>query len=347
MTRFGDNTTDLFQYHLGILDHVHDRIQFYLKNHSNIVYVNNIDQIGKIANVVQTSNEEKIVCSQFVDCIPGDLAHWQHISELCVQHSKKLYLISNSFVSDFDFPNITHYTDPVWHGVFLVNDHRPLLANQQTKLFSCFIQRVESIRQSWLYFLHHHDLLDRGYVSFLFKQLPDYSNLSGVELYHWIHQNFNLGDLAHFEQAYQQLKNTIPYVNVDDVKDIQIYLENSKYGLCLDTYATCDHWIFKHATTQAMRILQFSCEPLLFLQQGTIKHIKQLGLIVPDYHDDIDNLSSWQQRQQAILSKLIADSTVESDLDRVRHNRNLFRHWQNTLLQSDHIESVIDFISKD
>lgn len=344
MTRFNDGTTDLFDFHRGILDYVHDQIQFYLKNHSNIV---NVEQINNIDNVVQKSNKEKIVHFQFIDCIPGDLAYWQHINELCVQYGKKLYLISNSFVSDFDFPNITHYTAPVWHGVFLVNDHRPLLVNQQTKLFSCFIQRVESIRQSWLYFLHHYNLLDRGYVSFLFKQLPDYSNLSGVELYHWIHQNFNLGELTHFEQAYQQLKNTIPYVNVDDVKDIQIYLENSKYGLCLDTYATCDHWIFKHATTQAMRILQFSCEPLLFLQQGTVKYIKNLGLIVPDYHDDIDNLTSWQQRQQAILSKLIADPIVKSDLDRVQHNRNLFRHWQNTLLQSDHIESVIDSIAKD
>lgn len=347
MSRFSDSSQDIFDFHRGIEKYVHEKKAKFLRNN---IGIGNAYLTPANLTAALDSDKEKILYFWFGDCLVGDMKFWQDISDICQYKNKKIYVITDSLGESLELPGIKFYLEPELQGVFLVNDYRPLVPNRQKKLFSCFVQRIESVRQSWLYFFNHYNLLDNCYISFLYKQCRDYSELSGPDLYHWIHQHFKLDQLEHFQKAYIDLTDKIPYVNIDDFVHIEPYIENSKYGLSLDTYATSDNYIFKHATAQTMRLLQYPCLPLFFLQHGTIQCIKKLGLSIPDYLENIDSLETWQSRQRAILDVLINDPIELNQTecaDRAYHNRNMFRSWQNTLSNTDYLENLFERIRND
>jgi hypothetical protein len=209
---------------------------------------------------------------------------------------------------------------------------------------------MDVVRQTWLYLLHHRGVLSRGQVSFLYRQCADSGDLTGKDLYHWIHQHSGLDSDPTFQRCYRELCDQIPYVSVRDVVRIEQTIEQSKYGLSIDTFATLDHNLFRHATAQSMRLLQFPCLPLLFLQAGTVRALRGLGLDIPQYHDSIDDLPDWQDRQQRILDILCHDT---EDFDqaqaqrRALHNRELFAAWQRTLRHGQYLDKVLQSVCDD
>jgi hypothetical protein len=201
-----------------------------------------------------------------------------------------------------------------------------------TKLYNCFIQRVCPTRQSWFYFLHHYDLLDKGYVSVLMKQLSSYSNLTGQELFDFIHHKYQLNQLPHFEKSYQELRSKVPYRNFTETNNLLPLILDSKFSLVLETYALEDdtnHWCF---TEKSLRSLQFPTISLLFLQKYGISKLRELGFEFDSIIDSIDALP-WQQRQQQLLQFLINNS-VDFDsktlYNQSQHNRQLLKSWKTT-----------------
>lgn len=279
------------------------------------------------------------------DLLP-DLTYWKQVDSECGAAGKTVTVISDNIL---DFPNLNNvffYSYPELNGVMSVFNIPVETSANWGKLYNCFIQRVDSTRQSWFYFLHQYDLLDKGYVSFLLKQLSVYSDLTGQELFSYIHEKYQLGQLPHFAQAYQELYSVVPYRNFEEILDLNKYIIDSKYSLVLETFATEDsqtHWYFSE---KALRSLQFPNYSLLFVQQGGIAVLEKLGLQFATSLRHLDDLP-WQERQQHLLTHLINNHDDVKQLDLVDiaiHNQNIFKSWKSMYDHQNYFDKVFEHL---
>jgi hypothetical protein len=259
---------------------------------------------------------------------PGDLIDpldkWQERNEICRQMGSVLFVFTDNFIEFEDLEYIKFYSDPKLHFLFCSFDDDCQINSNPSKLYNCFIQRVESVRQSWFYFLYLRDLLDKGYVSFLLKQLSSYSTLTGVELFDYIHSNYELGTVPGFTEAYTNLRPIVPYRNFVENEDLTFYIKDSKYSLVLETYSTdpsTDRWSLNE---KSVRALCYPNIPLLFAQQRAVEKLKSIGFEI-DYHDQIDTMP-WVDRQRTLLDIIKKDSielNLKYNYDRAIHNRSV------------------------
>ena len=280
----------------------------------------------------------------------GDLIdpyhNWITFNTLCLEKQKTVFVITDNFYQYQDLSNVKFFAFTELNGVFFTDT--PLnITIQKSRLYNCFINRTESVRQSWFYFLYHYHLLDQGYVSLLLNNLDSYSNCQGKDLFKFIHYNFELDKLPQFENAYQVLKDLVPYQNFTEISDLQPYITDSKYSLILETCATNateDKW---HYSEKSMRALQQPTIPLLFVQNNGIALLKSLGFELYADHSSIDDLP-WQARQQKILNILINDS-IEYDQDRAieicLHNRQVLKKMLLLAQRKDYFDEFFDSIT--
>ena len=288
---------------------------------------------------LENSHREKNVYMCLFDLIP-DHAYWQKINGICTQSGKIVFVITDNILKFDNLEFVKFFSCPELLGILLHDV--PAKTQLPNKLYNCFIQRVDSVRQSWFYFLYHHDLLDKGYVSLLLKQLADYSTATGKDLFDYIHQKHALYQLPHFEQAYQNLKDQVPYCNFDDDRNLVPLIQDSKYSLILETYAIVDdqnQWCF---TEKLLRALQSTSIVLPFCQKGGIAELKSLGF---EFYLDLDHLDqlNWQQRQQELLAFLTNDP-VAYDADTLYnislHNNGLLKSYQGKYQKPDFFDNV-------
>lgn len=314
-----------------------DRVKNFCQDH-NVDFVPFIS--GKI-DFIKNSTRDKIVYMCLFDLI-FDYTYWQKINQACVASGKILFVITDNILKFDDLEFVNFFSCPELLGVTAydipINAHRP------NKLYNCFIQRVDSVRQSWFYFLYHHDLLDQGYVSLLLKQLTSYSSLTGKELFDYIHQQHALYQLPHFEQAYQNVKNQVPYRNFVEEYNLLPLTQDSKYSLVLETYAVDDdrnQWCF---TEKLFRALQSTSFVLPFCQKRGIATLKSLGF---KFNLDLDHLDqlSWQERQQQLLNFLIND-TLDYDANVLYnislHNQQLLKSWKVRYQKPDFFDNIFN-----
>ena len=317
--------------------------QILLTQIKNFCVSNDIEFTSKLSpELIASSTKEKIVFMKLFDLNVGDYHCWQKLNDDCRQFGKVLLIITDNIINFNELEFVKIFSYPELLGVHAsprynvqVNDFTP------KKLYNCFIQRVDSTRQSWFYFLHHHDLLDKGYVSFLLKQLVSYSTLTGKDLFDFIHDKYSLYQLPHFELAYQKLKNQVPYRNFNEEYNLLPLILDSKYSLILETYATDDNrnqWCF---TEKLLRSLQFPTFNLPFIQKGGITVLQSLGFKFNLNLDHIDMLT-WQERQQKLLQILI-DDTVDYDKNMLynisKHNQELLQSWNTQYQKSDFFDN--------
>lgn len=215
-----------------------------------------------------------------------------------------------------------------------------------SRLYNCFIQRVDSVRQSWFYFLQHHELLPKGYVTFLLFQYRFYSDKTGIELYDWIHQNYKLYNLPHFDKAYHRLRPHVPYRNFPETTDLYKYASDCKYSLILETYAVEDDRIGFCITEKTHRALQTPTINLIFAQQRSLFHLSQLGFQISNQMLEIDSLP-WIERQRRILEILI-DDCFDFDAtmlyNQAIHNRELIRGYKQQFLKGHFLDGIFSDI---
>ena len=283
--------------------------------------------INVSVELIQRSKNSIIVNMLLFDLIPS-YEFWRNINQICQQQGKMVLVVTDNILNFDNLSYVKFFSYTKLLGVTASYDDNLTIA-KPTKLYNCFIQRVDSVRQSWFYFLHQHDLLDRGYVSLLMKQLSDYNDLTGVELFDYIHHQYGLDALPHFEQAYQTVRSQIPFRNFKENNNLLPYILDSKYSVILETYAVDDdrdQWCF---TEKSLRAIQFPTIPLLFTQRGGISVLKSLGLEINDA-TELDHLN-WQERQQHLLKILVNDPIdfdVELLYNQSQHNRHLLRSWK-------------------
>ena len=277
---------------------------------------------------------------------PGDLLnpyeYYQELNKICSNKNAILFVLTDNFITFEDLEFVRFHSDPKLHFLFcsFSNDAKTNL--NPSKLYNCFIQRVCSVRQSWFYFLYLRQLLDKGYVSFLLKQLRSYSELTGIALFDFIHSKYELGNVPKFEEAYNLLRPMVPYCNFIENADLAHYIADSKYSLVLETYATdpaTDRWFVGE---KAIRALCFPAVPLLFVQTGTVEKLRTIGFEI-DYHDQIDNLN-WVDRQRCLLDLLendAIDTSYKHNYNRAMHNRAIGSAGKHRFQNSDYFDEFI------
>lgn len=264
-------------------------------------------------------------------------------------NDKQLLVCTDNFCQIENFSNIKFLCHDVLIGInhFHVElDHYiHIQQNKPEKLLNCFIQRIESVRQSWLYFLHYHNFLDNAYVSYLCYPNIISSDLGGIELYDHIHSHYQLNDPPHFETAYHALRKQMPYQNFVENGNLYDKILDSKYSLVLDTYATEDDSDFLFSSEKMYRALMFPTCHLFFSQKGLLKQFVRLGFEISQSNLDLDD-QDWITRQQKILEILINDSD-EYDFNylksRALHNYNLLKSMYSSNI--DHFyQEIIDVV---
>jgi len=261
---------------------------------------------------------------------------------------KHLYYLTDNIVDTTQtvkLENITVISSPELFGIIDCPEIKK--PTKPSKLFNCFVQRTESVRQSWFYFLKHHDLLDKGFVSFLLYQYKSYSDKTGLELFDWIHTHYELNNVPHFEQAYQDLRSQVPYQNFDEKGNLYEYVNDSKYSLVLETYAINDGHIGYCYTEKIHRALQTPTVNLLFSQQHSLSALAQLGFKIDNFMLQIDKLP-WIERQQKLLDVLVKDLVAfDPDLlyNNALHNQDLIQNYKQEFLKGQFLDKIFTTIN--
>jgi hypothetical protein len=289
-------------------------------------------------------SSEKFVLLALNEVIPS-YEYWKEFNDKCKAQGKKAIIITDNFLSLEDLECVKFYSNPEMIGVFAVTDSF-VTPQRRTKKYNCFMNRIESSRQSWFYFLHIHGLLDQGYVSFLLTQLSDYSTLTGKELFSYIHKTYQLDQLGHFEKAYQELKDMVPYRNFDPTANLDDLILDSKYSLILESYAANDindRWSFSE---KSFRTLQLPSLPLFFGQPNAVKKLESLGLIIGVDHSEFEHLP-WYDRQRELLNILIED-TIDLDetvlYNQCMHNRDVMNNLLLKCQQDDFFDEFFTLV---
>lgn len=289
---------------------------------------------------------EKVVYAQFFDPVLN-WSQWQHISQQCVKLGKKVFVITDNVIQFSSLNCVEFFSKPEYLGLATSYQDHYLEDVDKKKLFNCFMQRADSVRQSWFYFLQNKQLLEQGHVSFLLKQMENYGNgRTDVELFDYIHYHYHLDAVPHFDQAYHELRIKIPYRNFQEQHNLLPLILESKYSLTLETFATEDDTGYWSWTEKSLRDLQLPVLPLMFWQKRSAEILSNLGLNIPEYLWDFDNMS-WLDRQQKILHILENDSIIykySECLDRAQHNRLQLHKWKMAYQQPGFLDNVFDSI---
>jgi len=304
---------------------------------------NNISFFGTY-QTVQLSSSDKIVKVTIFELIESFDRLQELDARLGISGAKLFYLTDNLVnpVQSKAFKNIKIISLNELIGMIQLVD---ISAYETTpsKLFNCFIQRVDSVRQSWFYFLAHNNLLDRGYVSFLLYQYPFYANKTGLELFDYNHYHYKLNNLEHFDRAYTQTRNCVPYQNFIDTGDLTSVVKDTKYSLVLETYAVEDDHIGYCYTEKLYRALQLPTINLFFSQKKSLAGLSKLGFKIDNWLLDIDQLD-WIDRQQKLLNILIND-TIDFDREILynnsMYNRNLINDYKKQFLDGHYLDNIL------
>ena len=299
------------------------------KRISDFCRQHNLDFVNKIRpEYISSSPQSHIVYMLLFDRI-GEDAEWQAINQQCQQNGRTVSVVTDNILTGAEFDCIKFYSYPELMGMTASYNDVVLPNPEFSRLYNCFIQRTDSVRQSWFYFLYSNHLLDKGYVSFLLTQISEYSDLAGVELFKYNHEEFGLNTVTEFDHAYHALLDQVPYKNFVEEENLLPLITDSKYSLILETCATDEIGPWSY-TEKILRSLQYPTIPLIFGARESIGILKKLGFELAIDLDYIDQLP-WQQRQQALLKILVEDSIdfdVDSLYNQAMHNRLLLQNWK-------------------
>jgi hypothetical protein len=297
---------------------------------------------------IEPSKSDKIVKTMIFELIhnPSELAA---LNAVMGENGTHLFYLTDNILDhskSCQFEHITVVSIPELLGMISLSTIQS--NTSPSHLYNCFIQRVDSVRQSWFYFLHHHNLLDRGYVSFLLFQYAWYSDKTGVELYDWIHTQYALDKLPHFDAAYHALRPLVPFRNFQSA-DLRTPASDCKYSLVLETYAVSDDSAAFCFTEKTYRALQTPSINLIFAQQNALAHLARGGFKIADCMLEID-CDPWIIRQQKILDILVKDNLqfdAESLYNQAMHNRDLIAIQKQKFLHGGFLEKIFsDIVQK-
>lgn len=327
---YNQRTLHSYDHHVWVnrRGRLHHRITEFC-NANNIRYFSHILVAGTEFTKIVESPGSKILIS----CIFEPMQfyeRWERLNQAIGKVGKVCFVLTDNYIEFEDLEFVKFVSLPKLLGITASYTDIELQPTKPTKLYNCFIQRVDSIRLSWFYFLYDRNLLDKGYVSCLMKQVTNYSDLTGKDLLDYIHYEFQLNQLPTFDNAYKNIREQIPYQNFKEENNLIPLILDSKYSLVLETDATNDGDGSWHFTEKSLRTLQLPSIPLLFMPAKGIKILKDLGLEFGNHMDHIDNLP-WYERQIKLINMLVKDEidyNWEELYNQCKHNQHVIESWR-------------------
>lgn len=231
---------------------------------------------------------------------------------------------------------------PEFYGIYFYQPE--YISRLPTKLFSCFMNRPDFVRQSWLYQFVRRGMLDKGAVSYRLHFFVDdmfpHCNKDPNLLFEYLFQSNKI-----FQSEHDFLKNKVPFSNFDST--LEQATIDSKISLVLETYFWLDHAV--GLSEKTFRTLLLPRPFILFNSPGSIQHLRRCGF---DVFDDIvdhsyDDIFESVPRQEQILDEICMFETIDYNAKMVarleegcNHNRNRLKQLSEQWPQK--LQSVIN-----
>jgi hypothetical protein len=215
----------------------------------------------------------------------------------------------------------------IYHGAQVIKSSIPV-----EKKFNCFMNRMDSIRQSWLYLLIRRGVFDQGLISFRMDigrhnviDTPFFSaELSAQDVFTQQFQHY----MPNFAHEHEFIKNQVPYKNFDG--SLRQAIMQTEFSLVLETYFDCNTNI--SLSEKIFRCLILPRPWLLFAVKNAVAHLRQIGFDVLDdlVNHDYDNIDFEIDRQTALLDQVellcqrtLTDSQIQRCEQAAAHNQLL------------------------
>jgi hypothetical protein len=297
------------------------------------------DSIWKLSCCREFENELSWTLQKAID---GKKIQYRLVDTVGENYRSFDLVITDNIISNFQYLELW----PEYWGSFSYNPHYQ--NNTPTRLFNCFINRTDTVRQSWFYQLVRRKLIYQGFVSFLLdyrkELLPAGIDIQNkLELYQWV---FDQG-CEIFAAEHELMKDQVPFQNFSG--DLDQVICDSCISLVIETYFDRNDVIA--FSEKIFRALQLPRPFLLYCASGAVKSLRDNGF---DVYDDIvdhsyDNEPNSIQRQIKILDELekarniVYNNQVLDDFElRAQKNRSLLIELKNRFPKK--LDNIIDVI---
>ena len=193
------------------------------------------------------------------------------------------------------FPNSWY---GMYHGTVQVDPVVPI------KKFNCFINRMDPIRQSWLYQLIRRDVFDQGLISFnmdISRHLLD-GKCTVNDTPHTVFEQQFQQYLQIFQQEHDMIRGLVPYRNFDN--ELNSAIMQTEFSVVLETYFDRNQIIT--FSEKIFRCLKLPRPWVMFAMKNAVVYLRDLGFDVLDDLVDhsYDIVESDIKRQSALLDQI-------------------------------------------
>lgn len=218
------------------------------------------------------------------------------------QNGQRVLVTNNWLVADQLDPELYEQFPKTWYGIYA--GHVPIEPSACVRKFNCFMNRMDVLRQSWLYQLIRRSVFDQGLISFNM----DISR-------HIMHGKCQPNDSPSmiFESQFQQhlqifgpehefIRSRVPYRNFES--GLNQAIMQTEFSVVLETYFERNEVIT--LSEKIFRAMKLPRPWVLFSMQNAVKYLRDLGFDVLDdlvdhSYDEIDFVID---RQIAILDQI-------------------------------------------
>jgi len=233
---------------------------------------------------------------------------------------------------------------PEFYGSYY---YQPAYINRPPyKLFSCFINRADYFRQSWLYQFIRQGIFDQGAVSYRLEyrdeDIPKEISSDPTLLF----EHLFIGNEI-FYNEHEFLKNCVPFATFDTTLEQAII--DSKISLVIETYFDKTHGVA--FSEKIFRNLLLPRPFLLFNNPGAVQHLRRCGF---DVFDDIvdhsyDDIVEGVPKQIHMLEQIRNFDSVEYSSIMVERLEEGCKHNTSRLLElksmwPERLKSVIKYL---
>jgi hypothetical protein len=189
-----------------------------------------------------------------------------------------------------------------WYGLYA----GPIKIQSTTpeKKFNCFINRMDPIRQSWLYQLIRRDVFDQGLISFnmdISRHIINGQCAPTDTAQKVFHQQFET-QLQIFSAEHEQVKSIVPYRNFDC--DLATAIMQTEFSVVLETYFDRNHVIT--FSEKIFRCLKLPRPWVMFAMKNAVAYLRDLGFDVLDdlVNHSYDSVDFAIDRQKVLLDQI-------------------------------------------
>lgn len=221
-----------------------------------------------------------------------------------------------------------------WYGLYAGNV--PIEVTKPTHRFNCFINRMDPIRQSWLYQLVRRGIFDQGLISFNMdvSRLPLSESRLPTDNPHEVFEKQFQHYLQIFSDEHHFVKSQVPFKNFDI--DLDSAIMKTDFSIVLES-CFCDNRLITFSE-KIFRCLKLPRPWVLFAMKNSVAYLRDMKFDVLDdlVNHSYDSLDCEKERQSAILDQVevLCQKTLSSlQIKRCEqaaiYNQNLLQEMNN------------------